>query len=346
MKCIFKLAFIVAGLLVLNVPAFAQAKDDYTAKIDSLIHNTSPRPFNGVVLVTQKGKAKYSKALGYANFDKKTLLTSNDAFEIMSNTKQITAVLILREYEKGKIDLQAPIKTYLPTLTETWADSVTVHQLLNHTHGIVDLAKPLAFRPGSDFKYGNLSNILLGKIIENVSHKTYRELANALFQSLNMKHTFCYAPNDRKNLVYGHMENNNVFTVVDSSFINDENLPADGVITTAKDLSIWNAKLHKGNILKPATYPLMTTASALSQHDVFGQEKTGYGYNIRIVAYNGVKYLGHTGLGEGFASMNIYIPKADVSIIVLENLMSDNSDLYYYFEAKIKEIVLNSCLVK
>ena len=60
--------------------------------------------------------------------------------------------------------------------------------------------------------------------------------------------------------------------------------------------------------------------------------------------YN-VNYFGHTGLGDGFASMNIYIPKSDVSIIVLENQMNKNPDLYYYYETIIKKIILKSELV-
>ena len=346
MKRLFRLTYIALTLLFLSCNSIAQQKDDYSAKIDSLIKITNLRPFNGVILITKNGKTEYSKAYGFENFNTKVSLKMENQFEIMSNSKQITAVLLLKEVEKGNVNLQSPIKKYLPYLTKSWADSVTVHQLLNHTHGIVDTEKSLAFKPGSDFKYGNLSNILLGKIIENVSHKTYRELAETLFQSLKMKNTFCFSKSNRRNLVYGHMNKNNVFKVVDSSFINDDNLPADGIITTAKDLIIWNSNLHKGKILKPETYKLMTNSSVLSQHDVFGKEKMGYGYNIRIVEDNGMKYFGHTGLGDGFASLNIYIPKYDVSIIVLENQMNEDDDLYYYFETKIKDIILKSSLMK
>lgn len=324
---------------------YGQTKDNYSNRIDSLIKANGPRPFNGVILITQDGKSLYSKSYGFKNIKTRLPLQMNDQFEIMSNTKQITTVLLLREVEKGKVDLQSPIKKYLPFLHQSWADSVTVHQLLNHTHGIVDIEKPLLFKPGTDFKYGNLSNILLGKIIENVSNTSYTQLATDLFRTLKMKDTFCYSKINKRNLVSGHINKDNTLTVVENPFITDENLPADGVITTAKDLSTWNNQLHKGKVLSPKMYALMTTSSAMSQHDVFGKNKMGYGYNIRIVNDNGIKYLGHTGLGDGFASLNMYIPKSDVSIIVLENQMSENSDLYYYFETLIKNIVLKSSLI-
>ncbi|MDP9961455.1 serine hydrolase domain-containing protein [Chryseobacterium lathyri] len=339
--------FYTVALLFSASSSYGQSKENYARRIDSLIQSpTSPRPFNGVVLITQNGKTKYSKAYGFKDSRTKILLKMDDQFEIMSNTKQITSVLLLKQYEKGKIDLQAPIKKYLPSLTQPWADSVTVHQLLNHTHGIIDTEKPLLFKPGTEFKYGNLSNILLGKIIEKASGKSYIQSATDLFKELHLKNTFCYSKDNRRNLVSGHINKDNNFTPVENSFITDENMPADGVITTAEDMALWNSLLHKNKILSSKSYKLMTTSSTLSQHDVFGKEKSGYGYNMRIVKYKGIPYLGHTGLGDGFASLNVYVPGSDISIIVMENQMSEDSNLYYYQEALIRDIVLQSSLMK
>lgn len=321
-------------------------KDDYTPAIDSLLQTTAPYRFNGVILIAKQGLVKYARAYGYANLDTKKPLTLDDNFEIMSNSKQFTAVLLLQQVEKGTVDLQAPISTYLPALKQAWADSVTVHQLLNHTHGITDLDKPLAFLPGTDYQYGNLASILLGKIIEATARQSYTELATALFKQYNMQHTYCYQKGKQHTLVFGHRLQQEAYQVVNETFINTENLPADGIITTAGDLMIWNEQLHNGKILQPETYQQMTTPSARSQHNAFGTEKMGYGYNIRIAAQNGITYLGHTGLGDGFASINIYIPASGVSIIVLENQMPDNSEQYYYFETKIKDIILHSTLLQ
>ena len=339
---------IISAFLIFSFTTniFSQTHKNRQNKIDSIIQIETPVHFNGVILINKNGKTTYSKAFGFSDIENKTPMEMNDQFEIMSNTKQITSVLVLKEVEKGKIDLHIPIKKYLPFLKQTWADSVTVHQLLNHTHGIVDVEKPLVFKPGTDFKYGNLSNILLGKIVENVSKKTYRELAAKLFKQLKMNDTFCYSASDKRNLVFGYINKENKFSKVENSMINDENLPADGVISTAHDLVIWNNRLHKGKILSAASYRLMVSESAKSQHDVFGKEKMGYGYNIRIAETNGIQYLGHTGLGDGFSSLNIYIPKADLNIIVLENQMNDNSDLFYYTEKLIKDIIFETELVK
>ncbi|MWB96206.1 serine hydrolase [Flavobacterium sp. GA093] len=335
LSALFSILFLVSNSIVT-----AQKKDSYPV-IDSIVSLSKPT-FNGVVLISKNGKTVYSKANGYANFETKTPIQVDSQFEIMSNSKQIAAVLILKEVELGRISLQAPIKKYLPELTQTWADSVTVHQLMNHTHGIIALEKPLIFKPGTDFKYGNLSFSLLGKIVEFSTRKKYDEVANALFLKLNMKKTYCYSRDKVQNVVSGYINDNNVFERVQNSQITNETLGADGVVSTAGDLAIWNDNLHKGKILKPETYALMLKYNTTSQHNFFGKQKEGYGYGIRIIEKESEMYLGHTGLGDGFSTVNLYFPEGDMSLIILENQMFTNHELFYINEIKIKNNLLKS----
>lgn len=100
MRHFFKLVGFVVAILLTSCKAEAQQKDDYSDKIDSLIKGKTPRTFNGVVFIQQNGKEKYSKAFGYADFNKKTPLKFKDRFSTMSIAKQITATLILKEVEK------------------------------------------------------------------------------------------------------------------------------------------------------------------------------------------------------------------------------------------------------
>jgi CubicO group peptidase (beta-lactamase class C family) len=264
----------------------------------------------------------------------------------MSNSKLIAATLLLLEVEKGNVDLNAPIKKYLPELTQTWADSVTVHQLLNHSHGIVDLQKPLGFKPGTQFKYGNLSFNLVAKIVAFSSKKSYREVAESLFKKLKMNQTSCYSADKTQNLATGYFNAKNQLEPITTRQITDESLGADGIISTVSDLAIWNNNLHKGKILKPESYQLLTQNTILSQHNFFGKEKDGYGYGIRVVEKESVKYLGHTGLGDGFSSVNLYFPESDVSLIVMENQMPEDSNLYYASEFKIKNMLMKTNLLQ
>ena len=101
-----------------------------TKSIDTLLAVPTKKPFNGIILVAQNETTLYSKVYGYSDIDNKTPLKIDDQFVIGSISKQITAVLVLREYEKGHLQLNVPIRKYLPEMPETWADSVTIHQLL------------------------------------------------------------------------------------------------------------------------------------------------------------------------------------------------------------------------
>ena len=327
-----------------------QQMDDYSGKIDSLIQTTSPRSFNGVVLITQNGKTKYSKVFGYSDFENKTLLTENDNFMIMSNSKQVTAVLILKEVEKGKIDLNSPIKTYLPDLPQTWADTVTVHQLLNFSAGITDIDKPLSFKPGTDFLYGVTTYTMLANIIEKVTGKTYIESANNLFSDLEMENSYCYEENKGQNqVIKGYINTNNLFKIRERQIQGQgwiDFIPAGGIVSNLKDLNIWDTKLHNGKILKPETYKFMINCDITDEHEAFGEEKIGYGYGVRVSDKTSIKYIGHAGKGLGFVSIKVYFPEKDVDVIVIENQYHEDNNLAYYHERKIREIVMNSNLVK
>ncbi len=146
---IIKLTCYTLLLLVSSCKADAQKIDDFTKKIDNLVKMTNPRSFNGVVFIQQNGKVKYQKTYGFSDFKLKMPLKISDRFSTMSIAKQITATLILQEVEKGTIDLHKPIRTYLPYFQYSWADTITVHQLLNHTSGLYsdDLKPNLKFKP-------------------------------------------------------------------------------------------------------------------------------------------------------------------------------------------------------
>ena len=332
--------------------------DDYSAKIDSLILTTNPRKFNGIVLITQNGETKYSKEYGFSDFEKKTSISLNDNFRIQSNSKQITAVLILKEVEKGNINLNTSINEYLPKLKSTWANSVTVHQLLNMSSGIVDIDKPLIFEPGKGYRYSNPGYGLLGSILENVTAKEFIQSANQLFKELGMNNTYCYEfDKSNKGLVNGHsLENGKVsFVEFDSVGFDKESwkdfIPAGGIISNAYDLNIWDSKLHKGEILNSDSYKRMTTPTNSGPHAAFDNDTIGYAYGLRIHDRHTTKHLGHGGRGLGFVSIKFYIPEKDVDVIVWENIYATDGDwrsgdIVYHFENEIRKIIINSTLGK
>ena len=353
MKQICNFLPLILSIFFITSNNYGQQKDDYTAKIDSLVQTISPRKFNGVILITQKGKTKYSKAFGYSNFEKKTPLTLKDNFRIQSNSKQITAVLILKEVEKGNISLNKPIKTYLTDLKQQWADTVTVHQLLNMSAGIVGLDKPLAFKPGTGFHYSNPAYGLLGRLIEKSTGKKFIEVANNLFKELGMDNTYCFEINkSNSNLINGYWLTKDSIDLVDFKTLNftDESwsnfVPAGGIISNAIDLNTWDTKLHNGKILQKESYVAMVNSTIIDSDFTFSETKSNYGYGVNINENEPIKYIGHSGRGIGFVSLKFYIPAKKLDVIILENIYHRDNNIVYYFEKNIRHIIMNSNLVK
>lgn len=140
-------------------------------------------------------------------------------FQIGSITKVLTATVIMRLVDEGKVDLNAPVRTYLPDFRVADAiasQTITVRQLLTHTSGMDGdmmsdtgegddrLARyidrlallPQAFPPGEGFSYSNSGYCLAGRIAEVVTGKSYDEvLKDMLFTPLGMS-TAISAPGD------------------------------------------------------------------------------------------------------------------------------------------------------
>lgn len=351
MKHFFRQTCIAFTILFISYNSFGQKKDSYATKIDSLIQVTNPRSFNGVVFIQQNGKIKYEKAYGYSDFNKKSVLKISDRFSTMSIAKQITATLILQEVEKGTIDLQTPIRKYLPDFKYSWADTITVHQLLNNTSGLnsEDMDKSLKFKPGAAFNYSNIGYYVAGQVLEKQSHKSFQELVTALFKKCKM--TNSYYPNEINNkfLTKGHtIKKDGTYKFNEKLNFDIHNYFGSHLIVSAPDLAKWNECLHNGKLLKPATYKMMTSYSITNTHKLFSEKPIGYGYGLRINDKDSIMEIGHTGFhpSEGFTAVNLYYPKTKTSVIVMENQANENFDIAYYFEQEIRKIIKESNLLK
>ena len=82
--------------------------------------------FSGTILIEKAHRIWYAKSFGFANLPYKVPNQPTTKYKIDSITKAVTAVLILKLYEQGNIDLNKTIKTYLPNYTGEAADKVLV----------------------------------------------------------------------------------------------------------------------------------------------------------------------------------------------------------------------------
>ena len=115
--------------LVAAAPAGAQDAQ----RMDQVVRAQSEADaFSGSVLVAKDGQVLLDRGYGFANREWRAPNDGDTKFRLGSLTKQFTAVAVLMLAEQGKVDLDAPIKTWLPDAPAAW-DSVTPRRLLSHT---------------------------------------------------------------------------------------------------------------------------------------------------------------------------------------------------------------------
>lgn len=139
-------------------------------------------------------------------------VTPDSVFQIGSITKLWTATLVMQLVDEGRLDLDVPVRTYLPEFRiadEGAAATITTRMLLNHTAGFegdiftdtgvgddciekflgVLTGVPQLFPPGERFSYNNAGFCVLGRLVEVLREKTYDDcLREHLFAPLGLTH--------------------------------------------------------------------------------------------------------------------------------------------------------------
>jgi CubicO group peptidase (beta-lactamase class C family) len=264
------------------------------------------------------GQQEHLSIKGYSNIEKEIELELDAQFVIGSISKQITAVLILREFENKTLELNSPISDFLKDIDQLWADSVTIHHLLTHTHGIISVEEPLAFPLGSKFQYSQLGYQLLGEILESINETSFSELSSDFFKLLDLQNT-CHPEKrlDNKLVTCYTQSTDSSINIETASFRNY--VPAGSFISTASDLAKWNQLLYNGSLLESSTLALMTKYQSTRQHPIFGE--IDYGYGLTFKKGESSSQIGALGFAPGFVSSNFYFPKDKRTVVILENIV-------------------------
>lgn len=329
---------LVIGFLLLFIISSCQLKElkkekkepTLSTRMDSIILHSD---FNGVVVLAQDTTIIYSKAIGFSDMEKRKRLDLQDEFVIGSISKQITAVLVLQEIEKGTLDLEDNIETYLKEIKQTWSKEVTIHHLLAHTHGIQGLEEPLAFKVGTQFQYSQIGYGLLAQILESVTNKTFEELSMDLFKTYSLNNSYHPQRETSSHLVKGYVEQENGKLQYETNSL--ENFAAAGsFISNATDLIKWNYLLHSNQLLSPQSMEVMKTRYATREHPIF--DTVEYGYGVLFKKGESNIQIGALGYAPGFVSASYYYPQSNLNLVVLENSVRHLPDFRKTFGVHIK----------
>ncbi|BDY04482.1 serine hydrolase domain-containing protein [Ferrimonas sp. YFM] len=276
----------------------------------TLMLSQTERPFPGDVLISPEGATE----LVFASSD-----NAGQQFVIGSLSKQITAALLLRLVEQGRVNLTDRPEQYLPDLPEQWQGRITLGQMLNHTSGIIALNRPLAEQPGQ-FRYSNLGYDLLGQIIEKVGQRPYAEQAKALFYLCDMRHSF--APSQRHpvsaaaRLAPGERERQDGKRVAVERPLPQASVPSGGIVSSTSDLAAWNRCLYQSDKVLADTGSMLNPTSQRPHR--WG--KLGYASGLQVAETDaGIEYS-HSGYVPGYISTMTYYPEHKVTLVILENV--------------------------
>lgn len=164
-----------------------------------------------VVVIGRRDSLLYARGYGHFTWDVRSPIPTPDStiWDLASLTKVIaTMSAAMRLVDEGKLDLDAPVGTYLSRFAGGLKRRVTVRMLLDHTSGLksyvpiyqqarskakatsILLAQPLLRPPGDSAVYSDLNAILLGLVIEKVSGTTLDHVASSeVFTPLDMQMT-------------------------------------------------------------------------------------------------------------------------------------------------------------
>lgn len=293
----------------------------YTAQIDSIFKKYN---FNGSVAIFKDSIEIYRKNNGFSDFKNKTEIDNQTIFAIGSVSKQFTAVLILLKMEEGKLNLEDKVSKYLKEFKSKEYENITIHQLLNHTSGLNNFGEKLVFKSGIGFNYSNDGFNALGKIVTEISGKSYDENVMALFNKVGMKNSSTGNLFEGENFASAYLGDEKNFEKIANMpkrLGNKEiGIAAGGILSTIDDLHLWNNALYSGKIIQTETLKKFLNKSAERQHPIFG--KMGYGYGIMMNIEKPVTYF-HSGYIKGSPSLNIYYPETKTSVIILSNIADE-----------------------
>lgn len=354
--------FVIMGLIF--VPAsrqFVSAKsNEDIQEIDSyVLGRMKGLGIPGVAIGIVRGdQVVYTQGYGVAD-NAGRAMTPDTPFLIASLSKPITALGIMQLVEEGKINLDAPIQTYLPwfrVADEEVSSKITVRHLLHQTSGFDERESyirnlntnpsddaletsiralntaDLNFAPGEAFEYTNTNYDILGLLIQTVSGQTYEEyIEEKIFTPLDMGQSYTSLEDARAgNMTRGYYPFFGITTAYDHLMPYSRIVkPSAGLFSSAEDLTHFLiAHLNKGQYQGNS---ILSEAGTTTLHTpgIQFSENAGYAMGWSVFSFpdmasatlnNSVPTgISHAGEWVGYTSLLVFIPELETGIVLLMN---------------------------
>jgi CubicO group peptidase (beta-lactamase class C family) len=316
--------------------------DVFEGVCDAIRESMEETQTPGVAVGLLHDGEEHVDGFGITSLENPLDVTPDTLFQIGSITKTFTGTAAMRLVERGDLDLDAPVRTYLPALKlsdEAVAASVTMRHLLTHTGGWIGdyfadfgagddalaricdsmSALPQLTPLGEIWSYNNAGFYLAGRVIEVVAGKPYEHAVQELvLEPLGLEHTFFFADDvmTRRFAVGHHRNDDGPPTVARPWPIGRAHHAAGALASTVRDLLRY-AQFHLGEgegVLSRVSLDEMQT----SQVEV-GSTFEHVGVTWAISDRTGARLVGHAGGTNGQISLFFFAPAHGLALAVLTN---------------------------
>jgi CubicO group peptidase (beta-lactamase class C family) len=304
----------------------------------------------GVALGIYDGGEELTEGFGVTSAENPLPVDSGTLFQIGSITKTVTATAIVVLAERGMLDLDEPVSTYLPDLRladEEVARKVTTAHLLTHVGGWVGdvfedtgygddalekivrrLADALQLTPlGEVWSYNNSGFYIAGRVVEVVSGKAFEAAVRELVLGpLGMDRSFFF-PGEvmTRRFVVGHLVRDGEPSVSRPWALPRNFAAAGGLASTAKD-QVRYARFHLGGGVPGGTEILGEgPLREMRRARVSGEGDDGQGLAWMLSDVGGLRFVAHGGDTNGQNSAFWMVPEKDFAFVLLTN--ADRGDL-------------------
>ncbi len=300
-----------------------------------------------VLAITDRDKVLRVASFGYSDISSKERMDPGMMFEVGSIGKSFVCLALLQLRDEGRLDLNAPVSSYLPWFeVQTDHEPITTHHLMTHTSGLPSgndigthgLFESWALRelrvggpPGVDFRYSNVGYKALGFLLEEVDGRPYADSIQArVLDPLGMRDSHAvigFETRRRQPMAYRNFYDDR------PEYVSHGLVPAlwteygvgDGSqAATASDMCVYLRMFMnggvgpQGRIISEESLGLMAGRAAITPQ--WGG--AWYGYGLITADVDGHVYLGHGGSTTGFVSAMIADMDEGIGVIILVNRIS------------------------
>ncbi|MEV0150212.1 MULTISPECIES: serine hydrolase domain-containing protein [unclassified Nonomuraea] len=272
-------------------------------------------------------------------------------FPLASVTKTFTATALMRLVSEGKVELDAPVRRYVPELMLADAGAaaeITVLNLLNHTAGLdwnlIDtgngdgslaafVAKmaelPVIAPPGTRASYSQAGYNLAGRVVEKVTGLPFEKaVASLVLEPAGLSNTFFDLDEVMiRRFAVGHNRGEDGTMRLARPWTSfpagsHGNNPGGGITSSVSDLLRW-ARFHLGGgdgVLPAEVLHRMREQTVELRASTLGD---GFGICWFLREVDGVRTIGHGGSGNGQFAELLIVPEHDFAVVSLANAGPD-----------------------